>query len=230
MKARIIVWSIVLVSLFVLQGAHALGVQQQKTDWVPVWSIYSDTAYVLDPGQWDLGIIGWITYGLNDKFQLGTNFLGDAGQLMNLYGKCVVYPETDNSPQIAAGASAYLPLQTSISSMYDFSVLLSKSIDNNSYWLHGGLKYSYIGANANYLSANYFGAKVGTIINNAENWRSYLEAYYNWFSFANNVQLGGGFEWKSGSLITSIGGLFASTNSRDTVATFLPFINFQWRF
>ncbi|HTY13503.1 MAG TPA: hypothetical protein VMD02_04885, partial [Candidatus Omnitrophota bacterium] len=108
----------------------------------PCWSLFSDTAYTLKEGKWNVDLIGWANYGMSDRFQLGTNALLYLFQTPNVYGKYVVYEETDSQPQVSLGSSIYYPLVASTPISTDFSAIVSKGVDSGNYILHAGLKWT----------------------------------------------------------------------------------------
>lgn len=210
-----------------------IGSQSFAATSKPSWSLFSDTAYNIKQGQWNVSLIGWANYGLSDKFQIGTNGILDLLQIPNIYGKCVVIEESQSSPQVSIGSSIYYPLAASTPVSTDISIILSKALDSGNYILHGGIKQTTnfndtTLSSTNPINTPGLGYKVGIITNQSDLSHFFVEAYSNWVPIGRSAEIAVGADFVSENRTLSIGGLFYASDSMDRRASFLPFINMQW--
>ena len=201
----------------------------------PSWALFSETAYNLSEGRWNVSLIGWANYGMTDRLQLGTNGILYLFQIPNIYAKYVLAEETDKSPQISVGSSLYYPLVASTPVSTDLSLIFSRSIDNGNYILHGGVKVtSNINDNnvpsSNPINTPGLGYKAGIIINKSELSHFFVEAYSNWIPIGRSFEIGVGGDFVRDNTTLSYGGLFYSADSSDRRANVVPFVNVQWSF
>lgn len=201
----------------------------------PAWSLFSDTAYNLKQGQWNVNLIGWVNYGVTSKLQLGTNGLLDLFQVPNFYGKFVVVEESDSTLQVAVASSLYYPLAASTPISTDVALLLSRSLDSGNYILHAGIKQTTnINdsplATSNPINTPGVGIKAGLITNQSDTNHFFIEAYQNWIPIGRSSELAVGADFVSENRTVSFGGLFYAADSMDRRASFLPFVNVQWGF
>jgi len=201
----------------------------------PKWALFSDTAYTLNEGKWNVNIIGWANYGLTSKLQLGTNGLLYLFQIPNVYGKYVVVEESDSKPQVSLGSSIYYPLQTNTPISTDYSVIFSRAIDNNNYILHGGLKLTVNINDSSKPSSNPIntpgvGYKAGLITNQSDQTHLFIEGYFNWIPIGRSSEIAVGGDFINENRVISVGGLFYSSDSQDRRANVIPFANVQWNF
>ncbi len=217
------------IGLILLAGSQSLAASK------PCWALFSDTAYTLKQGKWNMDVIGWANYGMSDKFQIGTNALLYLFQTPNVYGKYVVVEESDSAPQVSLGASIYYPLVASTPISTDYSVILSKGLDNGNYILHAGLKWT---ANINDTSAPSsnpinspgLGYKAGLITNQSDVTHIFFEAYSNWIPIGRSSEMAVGADFLNEGRTIGVGGLFYAADSSDRRANIIPFANVQWNF
>lgn len=219
-----------LIGLIIFSGSQCLAAASK-----PCWSLFSDTAYTLKEGKWNVNIIGWANYGLADKFQVGTNFLLYLFQTPNVYGKYVIIDETVNQPQVSLGSSIYYPLVASTPISTDFSAIISKGIADNNYILHAGLKWTANINDKNVPSSNPInspglGYKAGIITNQSDTTHIFFEVYSNWIPIGRSSEMAVGADFLSEGRTISFGGLFYASDSSDRRANVLPFANVQWNF
>ncbi len=201
----------------------------------PSWSLFSDTAYNMKEGSWNISAIGWANYGLTDRFQIGTNGLLYLFQIPNIYGKYSLIEETAEKPQISIGASLYYPLVSSTPISEDISIIMSRSLDGGNYILHGGVKLTTNINDSSVPSSNPvnspgLGYKAGVIINKSDLTHFFLEAYFNWIPINRSSAIGAGADYFIDNKTVSFGGLFYASDSSDRRASFMPFANVQWTF
>ena len=201
----------------------------------PAWSLFSETAYNLKPGQWNASLIGWANYGLSTKFQAGTNVLLDVFQLPNAYVKYVLVEESETAPQVSIGSSLYYPLAASTPITTDFALNLSRALDNGNFIVHGGIKQTNnindTGlATSNPINTPGLGFKAGLITNQSDTTHLFFEAYSNWIPIGRSSEIAVGGDFISDGKLISVGGLFYAADSMDRRANFLPFVNVQWMF
>jgi hypothetical protein len=220
----------IVIGIVLLAGVPGLAANSK-----PCWSLFSDTAYTLKEGKWNVNIIGWANYGLTNKLQLGTNGLLYLFQIPNVYGKYVLVEESDSKPQVSLGSSIYYPLQTNTPISTDYSVIFSRAIDNNNYILHGGLKLTVNINDSSQPSANPIntpgvGYKFGLITNQSDQTHLFFEAYSNWIPIGRSSEIAVGADFLYEGRVISFGGLFFSSDSQDRRANVIPFANVQWNF
>lgn len=216
--------------ILILFGSQSLAATTK-----PSWSLFSETAYNLKQGQWNTSILGWANYGLASKFQIGTNGILDIFQIPNVYGKFVLVEESDTAPQVSIGSSLYYPLAANTPISTDFSVIVSRGLDNGNYILHGGIKQTTnindTGiATSNPINTPGVGFKVGLITNQSDLSHFFFEAYSNWIPIGRSSEIAVGADFVNGNQTVSFGGLFFASDSTDRRASLLPFANMQWIF
>ena len=199
------------------------------------WALFSDTAYNLKEGQWNVSLIGWANYGLTNRFQVGTNGILYLFQIPNDYGKYVLAEESDTSPQISIASSLYYPLSSSTPISTDLSIILSRGIDNGNFIIHGGVKITTnINDNSvpssNPITSPGLGYKVGLITNKSDATHFFVEAYSNWIPIGRSSEIGVGADFTSENRTVSFGGLFYAADTMDRRGSFTPFANVQWTF
>jgi hypothetical protein len=155
----------------------------------PTTGLSQDTAYQLKQGELNVFFWGWTTYGITDRFSLGTNFWLDMGSYPNLYAKFNVLPEGERHPAVSLGASNYLSPVHNIGA-YDFSLYVSKQVGN--LWLYIAPKY--VGMNLGYIANYPLGGSVtaGLISPLSDQFRLLLEASYDNLEFNVSQYRGGG--------------------------------------
>ncbi|MFA4967355.1 MAG: hypothetical protein WC624_03955 [Candidatus Margulisiibacteriota bacterium] len=217
------------IGFLILAGSQSMAASK------PSWALFSDTAYTLKEGKWNVSLIGWANYGLSNKIQIGTNALLTLFQIPNVYGKYVVVEESDSAPQISLGSSIYYPLAASTPISTDYSVIISRGIDNGNYILHGGLKLTANINDSSQPSSNPIntpglGYKAGLITNQSDLTHLFFEAYSNWIPIGRSSEIAVGADFLSEGRTISFGGLFYAADSSDRRANILPFANVQWNF
>ncbi|MBN3033142.1 MAG: hypothetical protein JW873_03510 [Candidatus Saganbacteria bacterium] len=222
---------IIVIGLLILLCSQGLAAPAR-----PAWSLFSETAYNLKPGTWEVTIIGWANYGLSDRFQLGTNAILDMVQVPNVYAKCVLLEESDLRPfQIALSGSLYYPLAASTPISTDVALNVSRAVSDGNFIITGGIKQTSnfndtTVATANPINTPGIGLKAGIITNQSDAVRFYLEAYSNWVPIGRSSEIAVGGDYVAGNMTVALGGLFYSSDSSDRRANFLPFINAKWDF
>ena len=190
------------------------------------WGLISDTAFTLRGGQFNISALGWITYGLMDKAQVGTNYLADIFQIVNLYWKYNFLDEGEYYPAVSIGAIHYSgPLKiNNIGSGTDWSINLTKQINPNLSLYGGGSRFSTTSLLVNFIrgmATQRFIGRVGLIMYNSPEWRSYVESGFA-VSSATYNDLSFGVEWSSKALPCNVKlGLYFP---------FVPIIDLYWRF
>jgi hypothetical protein len=215
-------------------GILLLGSQSMAAS-KPAWGLFSETAYNLKEGQWNVSLIGWANYGMTNKLQLGTNGILYLFQIPNVYGKLVMVEESETAPQVAIGSSLYYPLAVSTPISTDLSVTVSRGFDNGNYILTGGIKETFnindtTVATSNPINTPGLGFKVGFIANKSDANHFFIEAYSNWVPIGRSSEIGIGTDFVSGNQTLTFGGLFYAADSMNQRASFLPFVNAQWTF
>jgi len=221
-------FSAIFICLLFILGSQSLAATSR-----PAWSLFSDTAYTLKQGQWNVNLISWANYGLTDNFQLGSNGLLDILQIPNIYGKYVLIEESAAAPQVSVGSSLYYPLAASTPISTDFSIIVSRAIDNGNYIVHGGIKQTININDSNQVTSNPIntpglGLKAGVITNQSDQSHFFVEAYLNWIPIGRSSEFAVGADFISENRTVSFGGLFYAADSMDRRASFLPFVNVQW--
>ena len=221
--------SAVIIGVLLFFGSQSMAVTK------PAWALFSDTAYNLKEGQWNVSLIGWANYGISNRLQLGTNVLLYFAQIPNVYGKYVLVEETATAPQIAIGSSLYYPLAASTPISSDFCLNLSRSFDNGNYIVHGGIKETInindtSAVTSNPINTPGLGLKVGLITNKSDTTHFFIEGYSNWIPVGRSTEIGIGADFVSENRTITFGGLFYAADSMDRRASFLPFVNIQWTF
>lgn len=195
----------------------------------PVWGLTQDTAFLLEPGQWYIDVLGWTTYGMANNFQIGSNFWLDMAQLLNMYTKLQIVEEGQNNPAVSLGASYYTTI-TGFGSVWDTTLYLTKTIDTDNRWLYTSIKYVNIAATAPtrtgsiiLFGGNATNLTLGLITQNAPHWRSFLELAYDSTSSSASSRGGGGFEWAFDLWRYRLGGYISQT-------FFTLILDLGWRF
>lgn len=191
----------------------------------PVWGLTSDTAYTLGAGKFNISLLGWVTCGVSDRIQIGTNYLADVFQIYNAYWKFHLLDERGILPALSIGAIHYHKAAEGESTI-DPSLNFTKSLDQT-YTLYGGFsRFSTTSLLVNLIrgsSRPAFLARVGIIMNNAPSWHSFAEVGFD--KRITLKDLGIGIEWASDVLPfrLKLGVYFPSL-------IFIPILDIYWRF
>lgn len=199
----------------------------QASDEKPIWGLASDAPYTLTTGSFNTSVLGWITYGMAPRLQIGTNFLADAFQMYNFYWKFQLDEERGNLPALSIGAIHYYKLFGAEGAI-DPSVTFAKTLGPQ-FTLYGGVsRFSTTSLLVNAIRGSAkqsFLGRMGVIINNSLDWHSYVELGAAIPNFALIKDLGFGVEWASRDMPfrLKLGGYFPAM-------VFIPIVDIYWRF
>lgn len=190
MLIRILIIHLLLFNAFILTAGA-----DYYPDEKPVYGLSQNTAFLLKRGKISLNMWGWISYGLWDNIQIGTNLALFPLSVTNANTKIKIIEENQVFPQIALGLSYYDTTKYH-TNYWDSALYLSKSLVENSSWIYGGMKNYHVAHDDSKESFSNTNYSLGMILTHDNNLRSFYEVSQDYFLTGSHSSFyGAGLEW-----------------------------------